>query len=176
MKRVAKMIHFPTTRLSELAARSGGISRELAVEEAKKSVESLRELGIEAIETALRAIEAIAYSAKANKLAAADMKEILHQADHVVTMAATFGLDTLECAVKSLCDVTDGLLTRESNDAAPIIVHVQTMRLLAPGSAPLDVEQSQRVLSELTKVRAHFHFAPLSLGGKSGFGPDIEKN
>jgi hypothetical protein len=173
MKRAVKMIHFPVTRLTELAARSGGILREQAVEEAKKSIDSLRDLALETIEVSLRAIEAIAYSAKDKHLGRDDMKEILAQADHVVTMTATFGLDTLECAAKSLCDVTDGLLTRESTDAAPIVVHVQTMRLLAPGGMALDAEQSQRVLSELTKVRAHFHFAPLSLGAKNGVGPEI---
>jgi hypothetical protein len=171
MKRVAKMVHFPTTRLSELAARTGGVSRDQAIEEARKSVESLRDLGLETIETGVRAIEAIAYATKRNTLAPADMKEILQQADHLVTMTATFGLEALECAVKSLCDVTDGLLTRGSTDAAPIIVHVQTMRLLAPSSPPLNAEQSQRVLSELTKVRAHFHFAPLSVGGRTDIGP-----
>jgi hypothetical protein len=171
MTRAMKMIHFPKTRLSELAARSGGVERELAVEEAKKSIEDLRDLALETIEAAIRAIETIAYSAKRNQLAQSEMKEVLRLADQVVTMAATFGLESLECAVKSLCDVTDGLLTRESNDAAPIVVHVQTMRLLAPGGATLDAEQTQRVLSELTKVRAHFHFAPLSLGAKPEFGP-----
>jgi hypothetical protein len=171
MKRTAKMIHFPTTRLTELAARSGGITRDQAVEEAKKSVESLRDLALETIEAAIRAIEAIAYSAKRNWMSQADMKEILTQSDHVVTMAATFGFDALECAVKSLCDVTDGLITRESTEAAPIIVHVQTMRLLAPGSAALNDEQSQYLMSELSKVREHFHFAPLAVGKKADTSP-----
>jgi hypothetical protein len=168
MKRVAKMIHFPVTRLSELAARNGGITREHAVEAAKASIEGLRDLALETIGDALRAIETVAYSAKRNALSREDMKDILMQADHIVTMTATFGLETLECAAKSLCDVADGLLTRESGDAAPIIVHVQTMRLLAPGSAPLNEEQSQCVLSELTKVREHFQFAPLSAAAGSG--------
>jgi hypothetical protein len=45
------------------------------------------------------------------------------------------------------------------------------MRLLAPGSAPLDNAQCQHLLSELTKVRAHFHFAPLSVGVRAETGP-----
>jgi len=171
MTRVAKMIHFPTTRLTELVARGGGVTREQAVEDAKKSVENLRDLALETIESAIRAIEAIAYSAKHNRLDGAAMKEVLIKADQLVTITATFGLDGLESVVKSLCDVTDGLLALGSNDAAPIIVHVQAMRLLAPGSASLDAEQSQRVLSELTKVREHFHFAPLSVGAQSECGP-----
>ena len=171
MTSAAKMIHFPVTRLSELAARNGGVSRDQAIEEAKKSVEDLRDLALETIEAALRAIEVVAYSAKRGKLPAATIKEILTQTDHVVTMAATFGMDNFECAAKSLCDVADGILTRGSDEAAPILVHVQTMRLLAPGGAPLDDTQCQHLLSELTKVRAHFHFAPLSVGAKAETGP-----
>jgi hypothetical protein len=171
MASATKMIHFPVTRLSELAARNGGVLRDQAVEEAKKSVESLRDLALETIEMALRAIEAVAYSAKRGKLSAADTKEILTQTDHIVTMAATFGMDDFECAAKSLCDVADGILTRGSDDAAPILVHVQTLRLLAPGGPALDAEQCQYLLSELTKVRTHFQFSPLSAGAKPEFSP-----
>ncbi len=167
MTRAMKMIHFPVTRLTELVARNGGVTREHAVEEAKKSIEGLRDLALETIEAALKEIEAAVYGAKRRKLDSKAMREILIQADHIVTMTATFGLETLECATKSLCDVVDGMMTRGSDDAAPIMVHVQTMRLLAPGSAPLNEEQSQCVLSELTKVREHFQFAPLSAAAAS---------
>jgi hypothetical protein len=176
MTRSAKTIHFPTTRLTELVARGGGKTREQAVEEAKKSIEGLRDLAFETIENTLRAIETIAYGAKHAQLSGADMKEILSLADRVVTMSATFDQNVLEGVVKSLCDVTDGLLSRGSTDAAPILVHVQAMRLMAPGSAVLTAEQSQHVLAELTKVRAHFHFAPLSVGVESGIGPSAIAN
>jgi hypothetical protein len=171
MTRASKIIHFPTTRLTELVSRGGGITRELAVEEAKKSVEDLRDLALETIEQAIGAIEAIAYSAKRNRMDKVDMKEVLIKADHLVTITATFGLRALEDVLKSLCDVTDGLLALSSNDAAPIVVHVQAMRLLAPDSPPLDTEQSKRVLAELSKVREHFHFAPLTISGQSNCGP-----
>jgi hypothetical protein len=157
--------------LTELAARSGGITRENAVDAARASVESLRDLALETIEAAIRAIEAVAYGAKRGALPPEDMKEILMQADHVVTMTATFGLETLECAAKSLCDVADGLMARGAGDAAPILVHVQTLRLLSPGAAPLDEEQTRYLLSELTRVREHFHFAPLSAPAKPEAAP-----
>ncbi|MGH6870919.1 MAG: hypothetical protein ACREHE_05370 [Rhizomicrobium sp.] len=164
MKRVVKKVHFPTTRLSELAARAGGITRDQAIEEAKASIEGLRDLALETIGNAIRAVEAVAYSTKRNFLSDSDMREILKLTDQVVTMSATFGLESLEAVAKSLCDVTDGLLAKDSRDAAPILVHVQSMRLVAPGSPPLDAEQTDQVLSELSKVRSHFHFAPLSAG------------
>lgn len=171
MTRATKMIHFPVTRLAELVARNGGVTRDHAVEEAKKSIEGLRDLALETIESALKEIEATVYGAKRKKLEAAKMREILMQADHIVTMTGTFGLETLEAATKSLCDVVDGLMTRGSDDAAPIMVHVQTMRLLAPGSTALNEEQVQHLLGELTKVRTHFHFTSLSPVAPAQMGP-----
>jgi hypothetical protein len=173
MTRAMKMIHFPVTRLTELVSRNGGIMRDNAVEEAKKNIESLRDLALEAIEGALAAIEQTIYASRRKHLSPAETKDILAQADHIVTMCATFELGTLESAAKSLCDVADGLLTRGTNEAAPIIVHVQTMRLLAPGSAPLDAEQTQFLLAELARVAAHFQFAPLSPTTKTATGPEI---
>jgi hypothetical protein len=171
MTRAMKMIHFPVTRLSELVARNGGVTREHAVEEAKKSIEGLRDLALETIEAALKEIETAVYGAKRRKLDSKSLREILMQADHIVTMTGTFGLETLECATKSLCDVVDGMMTRGSDDAAPVMVHVQTMRLLAPGSMVLNEEQVQHLLGELTKVRTHFHFTPLAPAAPAQVGP-----
>jgi hypothetical protein len=166
MTSAMKILHFPKTRLSELVARSGGISREDALEAAKEGMEEFRDLAVETIESGIGVIEALAYSAKGGRLAEAQMREILVQADHVVTMTATFGISVLEGVAKSLCDVADGLLTRGLDDAAPIIVHVQALRLMAPRSAPLEATHAQQVLAELTKLREHFSITPLSaIGG-----------
>ncbi|MGD0145159.1 MAG: hypothetical protein ABSC92_18565 [Rhizomicrobium sp.] len=164
MTRVAKKIHFPTTRLAELVARPGGITPSTALEEAMKSVQSMLDVGLETTSAAMAAIEKIAYSAKNGRLEPNDMQGILRQADHIVTMAATFGFAGLEEASKSLCDVTDGLLSRGMPDAAPIIVHVQSMRLMIPGGIELGAEEIERILTELAKVRLHYEFARLSAG------------
>lgn len=170
----AKTIHFPTTRLAELAARSGGIERQQALENAQKSVEELRELAEGAIDGGIRAMEAVVYAARHNRLLSSELKQILIRADQLVSLTATFGLLALEGAAKSLCDVAHGMIGGQLQDAAPILVHVQALRLFAPGNGTPTAEQSQRILSELARVRAHFQFAALSAAGEAEIGPNIE--
>jgi hypothetical protein len=171
MTRVAKKIHFPVTRLAELAARPGGVTRTTALEEATKSVQNMLDIGLETTNHAMASIEAIAYSAKNGRLATEDIQNILRQADHIVTMAATFGFAGLEEASKSLCDVADGLMSRGLPDAAPVIVHVQSMRLMMPGGAELSEDEVAHILAELTKVRLHYEFVRLSVGVPADIDP-----
>ena len=171
MTRVAKKIHFPVTRLAELAARPGGVTRTTALEEAAKSVQSMLDIGLETTNHALTSIETIAYSAKNGRLESDDMQSILRQADHIVTMAATFGFDGLEEASKSLCDVTYGLISRGMPDAAPVVVHVQSMRLMMPGGPELSEEAVAHILGELAKVRQHYEFVRLSVGAPADIDP-----
>lgn len=161
MTRASKMIHFPKTRLSELAQQHGGMTRSQALEEADKGVQSMLDVGLDMIIQAMAAIEAAIYSATQGRLDRAAMLNTLRQADQIVTMAATFGYATLEDASKSLCDVADGLLARGLSEAAPIIVHVQAMRLMIPGSAKLGESEVALILAELARVRDHYHFVRL---------------
>jgi hypothetical protein len=153
---------FPRTRLSQLAARSGGIAREQAVEAAMESVESLRGEGDEAIKSSIAAIEAIMNHARNGQLATDRIQEILPYADQIVTLAATFGYDSLAKVMRSLCDVADGLIRAGLRDAAPIAVHVQSMLLLMPGSTALSAEQVEVVLGELAKVLTHYNFGSIA--------------
>lgn len=175
MPKVAKKIHFPTTRLAELASRPGGMTRSDALEEASKGIQTLLGVGIETVEKALAKIEKIAYSGKGGKLDPAQMMDILREADQIVTMAATFGFAGLEEAAKSLCDIADGLLSNELHDAAPVLVHVQSMRLMAPGGAEISAEAIAHILAELAKVRTHYQFSRLSAEAPAEVGPDIEE-
>ena len=59
-----KMIHFPKTRLSELAQRAGGISRDDAVAGAMQQMESSRGESDDVIETTIAALEAIGLTAR----------------------------------------------------------------------------------------------------------------
>ena len=173
MTKVAKKIYFPTTRLAELAARPGGLTRSQALEEATKGIQSLLELGIQTVNKALITIEKVAYSAKGDTLTPEQMLEILREADQIVTMAATFEFAGLEEAAKSLCDIADGLLSNHLPDAAPVLVHVQAMRLMSPGSPELPEEASQHILGELAKVRVKYQFERLSADAPTETGPEI---
>ena len=87
-----KMIHFPTTRLSEMVKRAGGISRDDAVEGAMQQMESLRGESDNVIEATIAALETIGQAAlKKGKCSREQMHEILQHGDQLVTLAGTFG-------------------------------------------------------------------------------------
>jgi chemotaxis protein histidine kinase CheA len=171
MARIAKKIHFPKTRLSELAARSGGVTRERAVEEALKSIDNLRDHAVTTINDATATIETILGTAKNGRVSPDDMRKILRQADSIITMAGTFGMAALENIAKSLCDIADGLLNRETQDAAPILVHVQAIRLAAPNKPEIDAAAASHILGELAKVRTHYGFESLAVTVPAEIGP-----
>ncbi len=157
-----KKIFFPKTRLSELAARAGGMLRDDAVDGAMASLESMREQADAEIRHAIAAMEGIVFARGAGEtLDGGQMSAVLRHADQVVTLAGTFCYGALDTAARSLCDVTDGLLRAGIHDRKPVAVHVQTMHLLAPGNMSLSAEHAEMMLGELAKVADHFNFGSL---------------
>ena len=162
-----KKVYFPTTRLSELANQGGGVTRSSAIEGAMQQLESMRAESDSIIEKAIVAIEEVALKPQVRgKFNNDEKRTLLRQADQVVTLAGTFGYTSLDAAAKSMCDVVDGMLTIDQNEAAPILVHVQAVRLMAPSSAKLGESETQKILSELNKILLHFNFT--SLGDAAG--------
>jgi hypothetical protein len=163
MGRKMKMIHFPKTRFTELAARAGGIARDIAVEEALKSIEASRAESDAVIETSIAAIEAIVHAPGAQaRLTEGQMREILRTADQIVTLAGLFRYPWLDTATRSLCDLTDGLLNKGLSDPAPVLVHVLALRMMAPGGTAPTPEEAEKVLGGLKRILEHFEFASLS--------------
>jgi hypothetical protein len=156
------MTFFPETKLAKLAARPGGLMRDIAIENALKSIEAMRGEGDDAIRREMDEIDKIMAGLQKYRMPADQMKMVLHRADLIVTLAATFGYEPLARCMRSLCDVADGLLTNGLEDGAPIAVHVRSMRLLAPGSAALSPPQVEVVLGELAKLLTHYDFSPIS--------------
>lgn len=161
--RKPKKTFFPKTRLSELVARPGGIPRDLAVEGAMAAIQELRGESDKMIGLLIEAIEEIVYGSKGMQLSHEDMFRVLKHADQIVTLAGTFGYQFLDIAVRSLCDVTDGLIRSNMHDAAPIAVHIQSMRLLGPNTNTLTPEQAGKVLGELAKILTHYKFGSLEV-------------
>ena len=158
-----KMVHFPTTRFAELAARGGGITRQAAVDNALKSIESSRAESDAIITKAITAIEGIVYAPGVDSsLTDDDMRAILRQADQIVTLAGMFCYERLDLATRSLCDLVDGLLNAGLSYTAPVEVHVKAIRLMAPGSAPLGEDEADKIFAGLEKVLSHFQFGSLS--------------
>lgn len=155
-----KKIFFTQTRLSELAARSGGMTRDDAIEGAMKSLESMRELSDVEIRKSIAAMSDIVRT-PGSTLDDEGLLAIQGMADQIVTLAGTFGHAALDAAARSLCDIADGLLRTGRHDRQPIAVHVQTLQLMAPGVVTLSEEHCDRLLGELARVAAHFAFGSL---------------
>ncbi|MGD0189146.1 MAG: hypothetical protein ABSD74_00225 [Rhizomicrobium sp.] len=150
--------YFPLTKLAEAAARGGGVYRDEAIAGAMESLEAMRGEGEAEIAVIMENIESIVKRAGRVGIDETDMRKILHHGDQLVTLAGTFGFESLDKVMRSMCDVADGLLRAELTDAAPIIVHAQSMRLMAPGSAMLSQVEIDRILSELAKIKKHYNF------------------
>jgi hypothetical protein len=157
-----KKVHFPKTRLTELVARAGGMTRDDALDSAMKSIESMRAQSDAEIRNSIAAMEDIVFARGAgDTLEQEQIAAVQRHADQVVTLAGTFCYDALDAAARSLCDIADGLLRAGLNHRQPIAVHVQTMHLMAPGVMTLSPEHSEKMLSELAKVTGHFNFGSL---------------
>jgi hypothetical protein len=161
MSRGSVKTFFPVTRLSELAARPGGISRSDAIAGAQKCIESLRAEGDEILGRSLTELETIVYGTKGKDLSQEEVLKVLRLADQLVTLSGTFGYTALDTVVRSLCDLTDGMLNTNRGDFAPIAVHVQSMRLLAPGSPTLPEGGVEKISEELAKVLSHYNYGSL---------------
>jgi hypothetical protein len=156
------MTFFPETRLAKLAARPGGLMRDIAIENAKQTLEGMRGEGEEAIKREMDEIDAIMMGVRHNRMNADQLKSVLHHADLAVTLSATFGYEAFARCMRSLCDVADGLIRAGLVDAAPISVHVHSMRLLAPGASALSPQQAEIILGELSKILTHYDFTPIA--------------
>lgn len=157
--------YFPTTRLTELAKRSGGMARDEAVAAAVASLEAERGGADREIRKAITLMEGALTLGGGETLAPTQILEVMRHADQVVTLAGMFGYRDLETAAKSLCDIADGLVRNFVPERAPLAVHIQTLRLLAPGGPSLGAERAKLMLAELAKVTAHFNFGSLANAG-----------
>jgi hypothetical protein len=156
------LTHFPENRLAVLLDQFGGVSRKDAIAAALRELDILRPEADEAIQAATAQMEEILREqAKSGEVSAELMKRLLPPSDQVVTLAGTYGYDSLGKATRSLCDLLDGLLRAKKNDLASIRAHVQVVRLMAPGSAPLTADHIDVMLSELTRLLAYHGVAPL---------------
>jgi hypothetical protein len=153
---------FPKIRLQEMLNRPGGISREDALSGAIENIRSISGEGDQQIEDAIVKIEAIAISVAKAQFSPQELKAVLELADHIVTLAGTFGYSSLDRTTKGLCDIADGLLQTGRGDAAPVLVHVRAVRLFAPSASALSEEEANKVLAELEKIKKFYKFSGLA--------------
>lgn len=149
-----KVLHVKN-RLGELLSREGGISRDEATSNAMLLIEELRESCESDICGEIARLEATFRATAPDDLRLATMLKL---SDGVLTLAGTFGFGALDQATKCLCDLVAGMMRQGIFLAEPIRVHVEAMRLFAPGSAPLGAEETAHILEQLERVLGHFGF------------------
>ncbi len=174
MNKITKLVHFPKIRLSKLVARSGGISHVAAMENARKNIELMHEQGDEVIMRSIAEINAIVNAPRmGDEFSEEDLSFILIRADQIVTLAETFGHVLLDTIAKSLCDMVDGLLRSGKRDVAPVLVHVQAMNMITPGSATLSEAEFDTIHGELSKVRKYYNITSIGDANPNSFEQNV---
>jgi len=153
-------IYLPASTLKEQLSRPGGKSRDEAVKAAIAGVETLREKSMDAIDAAIKAVEAVAHEGTNGVLTESKLHDVLRNADEIVELAGTFRLENLDAAGRSLCDLVGLLLKTSPYPAEPIVVHARALRLFAPGRPSLSAAQTEVILAELARFRAFFEAKP----------------
>ena len=150
-----KKVYFPKIRLVELVTAPGGLSRDDAVTATMQNMQAISGEGNTAMIVSIQAIEAILAATKGRQEPEA-LEAILPHADQIVTLAGTFGYDYLDGAARSLCDTLDAMLAAKIFDIAPALVHLDAMRLFAPGKEGPQGPAAEGILAELSRVQAHY--------------------
>lgn len=142
------------TRLSKLVRRTGGKSRAEAISAATRNILVARDGYIETIEQQIDLIERTASSdAPVNDR----LRLLNYLSNNLITLAGTFEFNALAEACMRLCDLTAAFLEGERWEAAPIAVHVRTIRVLAPRS--VETVDPATLLAGLRDLLAHYEIA-----------------
>jgi hypothetical protein len=158
-KRKAR-IFLPPNALEALLSRPGGKTRDEAIESALTGIETLRTISVEAMERAIDAIELAARQGRQHTLSVEELRYVAHDADLIVSLAAAYGFANLDTAGRSLCDLIHSLLKIAPCPSEPVVVHARALKLFAPGKPAMSNEETQTVLEELARFRAHFDVKP----------------
>jgi hypothetical protein len=139
--------------LGELLLMPGGVSRDEAVEEAKKLIEELRTDCEKAVPVEITRMEKMVAEA-GPRITRFQLLDILSQVDPLLTLSGTFGSETLDAVVKRFCDLVAGMVEKDIADTAPLDVHVRAMRLVF--KTELDDDNGREILAELSRIHEHY--------------------
>jgi hypothetical protein len=139
--------------LGEALSKPGGISRDEAVKEAQILIEELREDCEKAVPVEITRLEQMV-AAAGSQITARQIAEIIDQVDPLLTLSGTFGSETLDAVVKRFCDLCVGMLEKGITTTAPLVVHIQAMRLVF--KTEMNDAESEAVLGELSRIHDHY--------------------
>jgi hypothetical protein len=140
----ARLTH-PDIALVRLLARGSGRPRAQAVAAAAVCLTAQQDMAMAAIEALITGLETHGE----------DMARIGRDADRIITLAGPFGLAPLADAARRLCDLTMNLRARNRQAPDALAVHVQALRLFAPGSPVLGDADAAMVLGRIAALASH---------------------
>lgn len=153
MRTAPARIFRPPNRLAMLVEQPGGLPRAFAVERAGRRVEALRRPAMKALAILIDTLGEMATPGQ--PLMPGELPHLRRVAGQLVSLALVYDQDALAEAGMNLCDLLAafGRSGRPQRDA--VEVHIDALRLLAPGCATSE-EEISRVLDQLDQMLAHF--------------------
>ncbi|MFN3512935.1 MAG: hypothetical protein ACK41C_07820 [Phenylobacterium sp.] len=151
----AVKIHTPPVRLAKLLRTPGGLPVAEALQKAGAGLESLRGECLSELDQVLQAAEAIAARA-GGEYDAELTAELYGVVSTPIGVAGVCGLQSVETALLSLCDLLDRLKAKGGWDANAVAVHLRAFRLLLHTEAAKDDAGTRAILDGLRKVSQRY--------------------
>lgn len=147
----AVRIHRPKYNLATLLKKPGGMTVMDAVQKAEANLEGLHDAAILELDAALVRSEAC-FARYGTVHDEALIREHYEAAVRLIGLPNLCGLDALENAAHSLCDLLDRLITTGKWDRDGVEVHIKAHRLLR-SLPPEAAAAAEPILDGLRKVR-----------------------
>ncbi|MDP1618237.1 hypothetical protein [Phenylobacterium sp.] len=144
-------IHRPKYALASMLRKPGGLTVADAVEKAEANLDGLQAEAWPQLDAGLAQVEAI-FRRYGETFEDALLAEHYEAAVRLIGLPSLCGLDALENAAHSLCDLLDRLRTTGKLDRDGVGVHIQALRLLRNLPAESG-DVAEPVLDGLRRVR-----------------------
>jgi chemotaxis protein histidine kinase CheA len=143
----------PNYRLSKILRQPGGKTVAAAVKDAEEGVAALAEACLESIDEGLLEVDRYrkAFIESQNKAPAATA--LYDATNGIIGLAGAAGLDEMDHAAFSLCDLLDRMTRAGRWDADAVVVHVQALHLLRHPDVLGGAASVQMIVDGLKKVR-----------------------
>jgi hypothetical protein len=138
----------------DMIRRPGGIDPERAISAAQTSVDGLREKLSVVLIDKVNQIERDT-TCGLRHMSREELDDVEHIGKVIFNLAGTYGYAGLQWVAVSLLDLLSVMRERNLFCIAPVSVHAQAARLLAPGMPELPRQNIEYILAELKKVTGH---------------------
>ncbi len=149
------------SRLSQLALRPGGVSRDVAVESANAAVDDLRTDYPKWLESDLAALQDLILNTHANGgQDREELEEIYRKAAQIRDLGTSFDFPLITAAADSLCELIYRLMESSAYDSRGIDCHVKALKYLKRPKSQADKDDQALPLVRGLKALVERHEKP----------------